>query len=68
MRSGWEETKARFLANFQRAVEIAHAEPFTHKAKSDEVAVRTLLKISNHNAYHLGQIYLLKRLLRSKEA
>lgn len=61
----WLEVRDRFLTNFQRASAIANAEPFVHQLKSDEVAVKILLEIAVHNAYHIGQMKLLKRLLRS---
>jgi hypothetical protein len=61
----WPEVRDRFLTNFQRALEIANAEPFVHRMKSNEVAVKILLEIAVHNAYHVGQMKLLKRLLRS---
>lgn len=64
--SDWEEVSRRFIANLDRALTIAQAEPFSHKMKSDEEAVKTLNQIAVHTAYHLGQIALLRRILRAK--
>ncbi len=60
----WPEVRDQFLANFERTMAIAKAEPFEHQMKSDKVAVKILLEIAIHNAYHIGQMKLLKRLLR----
>ena len=60
----WPAVRAAFVDNLNRAHEIASAEPFVHKCKSDESARKILLKIAVHSAYHLGQIKLLKRALR----
>ena len=62
----WPEVRASFLQNLNRAYEIACAEPFEHHCKTDAAAVKVLLKIAVHTSYHLGQIKLLKRALRSK--
>ena len=62
--SDWNEVRARFLANIDRAWEIARSEPFLHRMKSDEEAVKVLNQIAVHTAYHVGQIALLKRLMR----
>jgi len=63
----WPKLSKQFVANVERAYKIACAEPFKHKCKSDDVAQKTLLKIAVHTAYHLGQIKLLKRALRSQK-
>jgi hypothetical protein len=60
----WPQVRSAFLEHFQEAIAIAKADAFEHKMKSDEVAVRTLLQIAIHNAYHVGQVNLLKRELR----
>ena len=60
--SDWPEVKSRFLANLDRALQIAKSEPFEHRMKSDEAAIKTLNQIAVHTAYHVGQIALLKRL------
>ncbi len=61
----WPVVRASFLVNFEKAVAIANAEPFLHSAASDQIARKLLTKIAVHNAYHLGQVALLKRLLRA---
>jgi uncharacterized damage-inducible protein DinB len=60
--SEWEPTRAHFLAGLEQAKETAAS--LEHKMKSDEIAIKTLLQIAIHDAYHLGQINLLKRQLR----
>jgi hypothetical protein len=64
----WPNVRDQFVGNLQRAYDIACAEPFEHHCKNDESAVKTLLKIAVHSAYHLGQIKLLKRALRAKQS
>lgn len=64
--SDWKEVKVRFLANLARAHQIASAQPFTHAMKSDEEAVKVLNQIAVHTAYHVGQVALLKRILKAK--
>ena len=59
----WPEVRREFVEGLEEALAIARREPFTHGAKSDDLAIRTLLKIANHGAYHLGQVQLLKRIL-----
>ncbi|MGV3616574.1 MAG: DinB family protein [Fimbriimonas sp.] len=58
----WPEVRRRFVEGLDEALAIARRDPFTHGAKDDDLAVRTLLKIANHGAYHLGQVQLLKRM------
>lgn len=60
----WPDIRKRFCDGLDEAHEIAHREPFTHGAKSDELAIQTLFKIANHGSYHIGQVQLLKRLLK----
>lgn len=62
----WKETKDRFLANLNLAHELASTQPFQHAMKSDEEAVKLLNQIAVHTAYHVGQVALLKRILRAK--
>lgn len=64
----WKEVRAQFLAEFREVLQLAKAEPFAHHMKSDDLARKTLLQIAIHNAYHLGQINLLKRQFRTREA
>ena len=60
----WPKVRKDFIKGLLDAHAIALRNPFLHGAADDAKAVRTLLKIANHGAYHLGQIALLKRLLR----
>jgi hypothetical protein len=61
----WEPMRKSFLENLDHAHRIATAEPFAHKMKSDDLAIKTLNKIAVHTAYHVGQTVLLKRMLKS---
>jgi hypothetical protein len=60
----WPAVRARFMEGLRKAHAVATTTPFQHKLKYDEVAVKTLYQIAIHDAYHLGQINLLKRGLR----
>lgn len=60
----WAHTRSSFLEGMQEALDIAESRPFKHEMKSDEAAIKTLLEIAIHNAYHIGQVALLKRLLK----
>lgn len=62
----WDCLRAAFLANFAMAIELAYSEPFIHHSRTDIAARKLLTKIAVHNAYHLGQVALLKRILRSQ--
>ncbi len=57
----WAAIREAFLTHLDQAIAIAQSRPFTHSMKSDDVAIRTLLQIAVHNAYHVGQFVLLKR-------
>jgi uncharacterized damage-inducible protein DinB len=56
--------RKEFLDGFAEARRIAESQPFDHKMKSDDIAIKTLMYIAIHNSYHLGQMNLLKRQLR----
>ena len=56
----WPEVRKAFVDGLNEALEIA-------KGDNDEAAIKTLYKIGNHGAYHLGQIQLLKRILTGAE-
>jgi hypothetical protein len=62
----WPDTRARFLANLSAAFELASAEPFVHRMKTDDEAVHRLHQIAAHTAYHVGQFALLKRVLSAR--
>lgn len=59
----WADVRRQFLVNLDEAIEIASAEPFVHCMKDEGAAEKTLLEIAVHDAYHIGQCVLLKRLL-----
>lgn len=62
----WPRVRDEFLANLDRALAIARAEPFVHCCRNSESAEKKLLKIAVHSAYHIGQMTLLKRALRGR--
>jgi uncharacterized damage-inducible protein DinB len=62
----WPEVRERFLAGLNEALAIAESKPFHHSMKSDEAAIRTILQIAVHDAYHIGQLVTLKRALRGE--
>ncbi len=57
----WPSVRQEFLDGFGEAYEIARAEPFVHSMRTEEAALKVLSQIACHNAYHLGQVALLKR-------
>jgi uncharacterized damage-inducible protein DinB len=61
----WTEVRRRFLEGLDEAIALTSAEPFSHKMASDEGAAKVLLEIAVHDAYHVGQWVVLKRLLVS---
>ena len=66
--SEWRTLRREFLDGLEEAIRIAESQPLDHKMKSDEVAERTLIQIAIHDAYHLGQINLLKRQARLRKS
>jgi len=60
----WPRIRKAFIDGMQEAYEIASREPFAHGASSDDKANETLFKIANHGSYHLGQVQLLKRMIK----
>ena len=64
----WPDVRASFLANIEKAHAIASAKPFKHKTKSKDAAVKTLIQLAMHDSYHIGQITLIKRVLRKTKA
>lgn len=63
----WPAIRKQFLTNLDAAVALAEAKPFQHKMKDDATAVKILLELALHDAYHVGQFVLLKRALRRTE-
>lgn len=64
----WPKIRSAFIEGLSEAHAIACRAPFEHGAADDATAIRTLLKIANHGAYHIGQVVLLKRLLRGSQS
>lgn len=64
--SEWKVLCKGFMANQQHALAICEAKPFKHKMMSKDEALRNLMNIAVHDTYHIGQINLMKRVLRSK--
>jgi hypothetical protein len=60
----WRGLRDEFVAGFAEAARIASSEPFEHGAADDAKAVELLLRIAIHASYHLGQINLLKQVVR----
>lgn len=58
--------RRRFLEGMEEAMGLASNKPFEHQMKSDVSAIQTLIAIGIHNAYHMGQINLMKRQLKSR--
>jgi len=61
----WPDIRSGFLAHLDQAIAFAEAEPFSHSMRTDERALKVLLEIAVHDAYHVGQFVLLKRALAS---
>lgn len=53
----WHATRDRFLANLDRAVEIS-------SSANEPQQISRLLQIAIHDAYHVGQMVLIKRALK----
>lgn len=61
----WDALRRSFVAGLEEARRIAASEPFDHRCADDAEAVETLVRIAVHGTYHLGQLNLLKRLVRA---
>lgn len=61
--SEFESVRASFLGNFKRAAAIVESWPRDHGLKSDDEALHSLVSLAVHNAYHIGQIKLMARIL-----
>lgn len=61
----WPALRKSFIDGVAEARDVAASSPFRHGAKTDRDAVRLLVAIATHSAYHLGQMNLLKRALRA---
>ncbi|MDI9641063.1 hypothetical protein QPK87_05225 [Kamptonema cortianum] len=61
----WNELRSRFVAGLREAMDYCTDSNFNHQALSDQDALETLVRIAVHAIYHIGQLNLLKRTLRS---
>ena len=61
----WRETRAGFEGDLERAVQLAQTADLTSSIPHGEgrTVLRQLLLIADHNAYHLGQIVVARKLL-----
>ena len=62
--SEWPGVRAEFLEGLVEAHAIASGVPFVHKMRSDDGALKTLLQIAVHDAYHVGQFMMIKRMMK----
>lgn len=62
--SEWQALRKEFFVGHEKAMAIAASTLLEHKMKTDDIALRQLSNIAVHNAYHLGQMNLMKRELR----
>ncbi len=65
--SEWPDTKERFLKNIDQAIRLAGRKELKHSCKTDKRTAELLMNIAVHDAYHLGQITLIKRVLRKQK-
>jgi len=56
-----------FLDGLNRALAMVEAEPFEHRMESDARALHLLMSLAIHDAYHLGQIKLIKRMMATRD-
>ena len=59
----YDEIRASFLDNLLHARKIAQKWPVDHHVTNDERALHTLVSLAVHDAYHIGQIKLMSRIL-----
>jgi uncharacterized damage-inducible protein DinB len=65
--SEFEELRERFVANIEKAHKLTKAKTLKHKMKSDEVALKQLTAMAIHDAYHIGQMNVMKRVVRKSK-
>ncbi len=65
--SEFPKLKARFIANIERAHRLCSGRSLKHKMKSDDAALKVLVSMAIHDAYHMGQINVMKRVLRKRD-
>ncbi|MBS1723405.1 MAG: DinB family protein [Armatimonadetes bacterium] len=61
--SEFEAIRDSFLTGLDKAHELSQSWPIDHGMKSDESALKTLVALAVHDAYHIGQIKLMARIL-----
>ncbi|MBB6098459.1 putative damage-inducible protein DinB [Deinobacterium chartae] len=60
----WAALRDGLLARLRRAAELARDEEFTARvAYRNDTAGKALMDFAFHNAYHLGQVVLIRRML-----
>lgn len=62
----FETLRKEFVSGLEQARAIAEAEPFQHGCADDAQALDTLARIVVHASYHMGQMMLLKRVLKGR--
>lgn len=65
--SEFEELRASFLEGLERSRAIAKNWPVEHKMESDDKALHLLVSLAVHDAYHIGQMKLMARILSGKD-
>lgn len=66
--SEWESLRKRFVDGIQEARDFCGPRFEQHQCETDEKALNTLIAIAIHASYHMGQMNLLKRAGKKKEA
>lgn len=64
----WQQVRDRFLSGLEEAIVIASSRPFVHAMSDERSAINTLFQIGLHDSYHMGQIVLLKRMVKGGRA
>lgn len=59
----FESLRASFLGGLRRAREIAHSWPVPHNLENDDRALHVLVSLAVHDAYHIGQMKLIQRMV-----
>ncbi|MBS1713848.1 MAG: DinB family protein [Armatimonadetes bacterium] len=59
----FEPVRSSFLTNLKRARQMVADWPLGHDLESDDKALHMLVSLAVHDAYHIGQIKLMARIL-----
>jgi hypothetical protein len=62
----WPDLRKRFVEGLQKAREYCGEGFKKHKHKSDRDATDTLIAIAIHASYHMGQLNLIKRVVKPR--